>query len=583
MQLDCEVQENDESISCFKYFCNFAMDPNGRMSENLRSRDNSIYRSAGLHRYCSIVEGDLSENDVDHFLIINSPKGDSLVGSQHIQALEQTLGFLDFILQPTNCETMSANGQYISQDVSVEKRPKSFLHDEMDEFNQIFSELVSTPQRKFPCRDPGLLCGGIRPSHDIDSVLKPAVHDESLRQLLRVKSAPFGFCARESNGTSSVSDSDACSEDSSIVNDVNFCSPDCVQMGSSDDSRDQAPRSVFCKTDEMFAGQNGNSGKETQPLRRLSEDDCSLSFASDADSTLTDEQMKELVTLNTLQPVSANVEKVKLYEPMKEEDADSGYQTGDGSVPAMVSAAKKLEGVASLSRDDLLKRIENFNSNKRGLAFSLLPDSNVYEGSILVHFNIYRPIKMSLSSRPSSIYDILVRTDSRLPENESSVALFRLPSNTFKAIHISSETTSNAVIKTLLTKFNITDNPKRFALYERILPDEDSKKVAEDTLTLSNTLSFVRRLSDDDRPLELCLRWSDHGLDLLDRCQFVLQENDPGEIMWEDFSLPELSNFLQILSKEERFYADQIRTKYWLLKREIGKSLKNIENGKKTS
>lgn len=54
------------------------------------------------------------------------------------------------------------------------------------------------------------------------------------------------------------------------------------------------------------------------------------------------------------------------------EDADSGYQTGDGSVPAMVSAAKKLEGVASLSRDDLLKRIENFNSNKRGLAFSLV-------------------------------------------------------------------------------------------------------------------------------------------------------------------------------------------------------------------
>lgn len=216
---------------------------------------------------------------------------------------------------------MSANGHYISQDDSCEKRPKSFLHDEMDEFNQIFSELVSTPQRKFPCRDPGLLCGGIRPSHVIDSVLKPAVRDESLRQLLRVKSAPFGFSARELNGTSSssVSDSDACNEDLSIVTDVHFCNQDCVQMGSSDDSHDQAPCSAFCKTDEMSTGgQNGNSGKETQPLRRHSEDDCSLSFASDADSTLTDEQMKELVTLNTLQPVSANVEKVKLYEPMKE-------------------------------------------------------------------------------------------------------------------------------------------------------------------------------------------------------------------------------------------------------------------------
>lgn len=64
------------------------------------------------------------------------------------------------------------------------------------------------------------------------------------------------------------------------------------------------------------------------------------------------------------------------------------------------------------------------------------PDSNVYEGIIRVHLNIYRPIKMSLSSRPSSIYDILVRTDARLPEKESSVAFFRLPSNTFKAIHV---------------------------------------------------------------------------------------------------------------------------------------------------
>ena len=50
--------------------------------------------------------------------------------------------------------------------------------------------------------------------------------------------------------------------------------------------------------------------------------------------------------------------------------------------------------------------------------------------------NLYRPIKMSLSSRPSSIYDILIRTDARLPESESSVTSFRLPNNTFKAIHV---------------------------------------------------------------------------------------------------------------------------------------------------
>jgi hypothetical protein len=33
-----------------------------------------------------------------------------------------------------------------------------------------------------------------------------------------------------------------------------------------------------------------------------------------------------------------------------------------------------------------------------------------------------------------------------------------------------------------------------------------------------------------------------------------IQENDPGEILWEQFSLPELKNFLLILDREEAWY-----------------------------
>ena len=36
--------------------------------------------------------------------------------------------------------------------------------------------------------------------------------------------------------------------------------------------------------------------------------------------------------------------------------------------------------------------------------------------------------------------------------------------------------------------------------------------------------------------------------------KFVLQENDPGEIQWDQFSLPELKNFLLILDREEAWY-----------------------------
>ena len=41
-----------------------------------------------------------------------------------------------------------------------------------------------------------------------------------------------------------------------------------------------------------------------------------------------------------------------------------------------------------------------------------------------------------------------------------------------------------------------------------------------------------------------------------------VQENDPGEIEWEQFSLPELKNFLLILDREEAWYKRRIHEKY---------------------
>jgi len=41
----------------------------------------------------------------------------------------------------------------------------------------------------------------------------------------------------------------------------------------------------------------------------------------------------------------------------------------------------------------------------------------------------------------------------------------------------------------------------------------------------------MKRLSDTDRPLPLCLHWADVATDSLNRTRFVLQENDTGEIL----------------------------------------------------
>ena len=49
-------------------------------------------------------------------------------------------------------------------------------------------------------------------------------------------------------------------------------------------------------------------------------------------------------------------------------------------------------------------------------------------------------------------------------------------------------------------------------------------------------------------------------------CYFVLQENDPGEmICWDSFTTPELKNFLRILDREEAWYKKRIHEKYDLV------------------
>ena len=72
----------------------------------------------------------------------------------------------------------------------------------------------------------------------------------------------------------------------------------------------------------------------------------------------------------------------------------------------------------------------------------------------------------------------------------------------------------------------------------------------------------LRRLENVQKPLMIalnnCLRQDYTSV-------FVLQENDPGEINWESFTMPELKNFLLILDREEAWYKRKIHEKYELI------------------
>ena len=95
-------------------------------------------------------------------------------------------------------------------------------------------------------------------------------------------------------------------------------------------------------------------------------------------------------------------------------------------------------------------------------------------------------------------------------------------------------------------------------------------------------------MSNEERPLVLalarCLKEqgtlcedSDENIDKT-RCYFVLQENDPGEIDWDSFSMPELKNFLLILDREEASYKREIHEKYEI----IHKHMKTLAEQKKS-
>ena len=72
----------------------------------------------------------------------------------------------------------------------------------------------------------------------------------------------------------------------------------------------------------------------------------------------------------------------------------------------------------------------------------------------------------------------------------------------------------------------------------------------------------LRKMSDEEKPLLLALSRCLEEDEASDCCYFCLQENDPGEICWESFTLPELRNFLLILDREEAWYKRRIHEKY---------------------
>ncbi|CAH1264553.1 RASSF5 [Branchiostoma lanceolatum] len=210
-----------------------------------------------------------------------------------------------------------------------------------------------------------------------------------------------------------------------------------------------------------------------------------------------------------------------------------------------------------MTKEEVRRAVERYNAETNGLVLQLQSDGESFRGYIRVHMNLSRPVTVAAGTRPLTLYGSLRINDQEDTIKETTT--FHLPRDTIKALHITSDTTVREVIQALLKKFKVTDNPRKFALFEKTVEQE------------GNVL--MRVLPDTEEPLHLSLQWGPNNT----QHEFVLQENEfTGEIMWDAFSLPELHNFLIILDREEDEHMRQVMDRYNTYKEKLEEALLGV-------
>ncbi|KAM8976644.1 ras association domain-containing protein 5 [Pelodytes ibericus] len=190
---------------------------------------------------------------------------------------------------------------------------------------------------------------------------------------------------------------------------------------------------------------------------------------------------------------------------------------------------------------ELKQKIESFNTMVHNGLIMKLADDGTYTGFIKVHLKLRRPVTVTGGPQPQSVFNTETEAiQSKAVEKHTSLYL---PLDAVNQLHISSVTTASEVIRGLLQKFQVVDDPQKFALYKQMQRDG---QVLFQKLALTEHPLFLRLLAGPETNL----------------LNFVLKENETGDVQWEAFTVPELQNFLLILEKEEREKVQQVQNKY---------------------
>uniref|UniRef100_A0A8C5MPR0 Ras association domain family member 5 n=1 Tax=Leptobrachium leishanense TaxID=445787 RepID=A0A8C5MPR0_9ANUR len=187
---------------------------------------------------------------------------------------------------------------------------------------------------------------------------------------------------------------------------------------------------------------------------------------------------------------------------------------------------------------ELQQKIESYNKHVQNGLIMKMAEDGTYTGFIKVHLKLRRPVTVAGGSQ-SLTNTAIDDAPNKAPDKQT----FYLPLDAVKQIHISSITSASEVIRGLLQKYQVVDDPQKFALYKQMQKDG---QVLFQKLSLGEHPLYLRLLAGPET-------------DLLN---FELKENDTGDVQWEAFTVPELQNFLLILEKEEREKVLQVQKKY---------------------
>ncbi|XP_078075814.1 ras association domain family member 3 isoform X2 [Mustelus asterias] len=225
----------------------------------------------------------------------------------------------------------------------------------------------------------------------------------------------------------------------------------------------------------------------------------------------------------------------------------SFFKKPQAKVKADRDVGKEREPQKILTKEEIRLKIEAYNSTVTDRLKMTLNANEVYTGFIKVQMDLSRPITIrSIAADGSHPYN-----------NNNNETAFYMPKDTTNTLHISSNNTVKEVIEALLKKFTVADNPAKFALFKQSRKEEQV---------------HMSKLLDSEHPLYLRLLAGPNS----DVLSFVLREHETGEVLWEAFSLPELQNFLRILTKEEDDHFQLLKRRYGNYRAKLEEALRAI-------